>query len=85
MDKNKCIIEVYIPAVLKRFDVVVNPKSKMYVIQILILKLVGDLLDGCYLPSDNSIFVNFENGEIYDINMTAEEQDISNGSCLMLL
>ena len=81
----KYIVEVYIPAAQKKYDMRIPASSKMGEINPLVAGLASELSGGLYKPTGNSILINAENGEMYNVNMTAAEQGISNGTQLILI
>lgn len=82
---KKFLIEVQVPAAQKRFDVRVPADSFVGALVPLISALAAELTEGAYRPSVQSVLCSAETGTIYDINMTAAEQGICNGSRLILI
>ena len=81
----KYLVEVYLPAAQKTFDVRIPAVSKMGEINMLVANLVSDLSDGCYRATKQSVLINANTGKMYDVNMTALEQEICNGTKLILI
>lgn len=81
----KYMIEVYLPAAQKTFDMRIPASSFMGEINNLVASLASDLSDGSYKATKQTILINAENGEMYDVNMTASEQGIRNGTRLILI
>lgn len=81
----KYLVEVYLPAAQKSFDMRIPAASRMGEITSLVAALAADLSDGSYKATKQSILVNAKNGNMYDVNMTAMEQGVQNGSQFILI
>lgn len=81
----KYIVEVYLPAAQKKFDMRIPAASKMGEINSLVASLASDLSAGSYKATSQSILINAASGEMYDVDMTASEQGIRNGTQLILI
>lgn len=79
------MVEVYLPAAQKSFDMRIPASSQMGEISNLVASLASDLSDGSYKATKQTILINATNGEMYDVNMTASEQGIRNGTRLILI
>ena len=82
---GKLLVEVYLPAAQRSFDMKIPADTRMGEINSLAAALAADLSGGSYRATGASVLVNAENGRIYDINMNASEQDIKNGTKLILI
>ena len=83
MEKN--LVEVYVPSLLKSFDIFIPSASQLGKVLELIKKAVNEITDGMFVPMENTVLCNFENGKILDINKSVSELEICNGSRLMLI
>lgn len=81
----KYLVEVYLPAAQKRFDMRIPAMSRMGEINTLVASIAADLSEGSYRATKQSILINADDGEMYDVNMTALEQGIRNGTQLILI
>jgi hypothetical protein len=81
----KYLVEVYLPAAQKRFDMRIPATSRMGEINSLVASIAADLSEGSYRATKQSILINAADGEMYDVNMTALEQGIRNGTQLILI
>lgn len=81
----KYLVEVYLPAAQKTFDMRIPAASRMGEITLLVASLASELSGGSYKATKTSILFNASNGEIFDVNMTALEQGIQNGTKLILI
>lgn len=82
---EKILVEVYVPSLLKSFDIFIPSVSQMGTVLELIKKAVNEITDGQFSPMENTVICNFETGKILDINKSVGELEICNGSRLMLI
>ncbi|MBR5949276.1 MAG: methyltransferase [Clostridia bacterium] len=82
---NKVLVEVFVPALGRSFDIFVPLQSPMFEVLELIKKAVSDLSDGLFVPNQNTAICNRYDGTILNINLSVYELDIRNGSKLMLI
>lgn len=78
----KFLVEVYLPAAQKSFDMRIPATSRMGEINTLV---ASDLSGGSYQATKQSVLINAVTGDMYDVNMTAAEQNIRNGTQLILI
>ena len=82
---NKILVTVYVPAVMKTFEVYIPLSSKLYEIKQLIEKAIVEVTDGSFQPSANNIVCAKDTGIIYNINLTVDQIGLKNGSQLMIV
>lgn len=82
---NKIIINVYVPASGNKYEMRIPSSSQMFKILELIKKAVNDSEDGKYRSDDTAVLCDKNTGNIINLNLTAEEIGIQNGSNLMLI
>lgn len=82
---NKIIINVYVPASGNKYEMRIPADSQMFKILELIKKAVVDLEDGKYIPDDTAVLCDKVTGNMINLNLTAEEIGIQNGSSLMII
>ncbi len=85
MNKNKILIEIYIPLVEKKYDVFIPINKKVGTIKKLIDTAIVELTSNAYVPTDEANFYSKETGEIYDVNKTVRDTDLKNGSRIILI
>ena len=76
--RNKILIEVYFPAIYKSFDVYIPD-------DVMIQKVSEKLTNGLFIPSEDNVLCAVDTGIILDINQTARELCLHNGSKLMFI
>lgn len=81
----KYLVEVYLPAAQKTFDMRIPAVSRMGEITSLVAALATDLSDGSYKATKQSILVDAKSGNMYDVNMTAMAQGVQNGTQFILI
>ena len=85
MNKNKILIEIYIPLVEKKYDVFIPVNKKVGTIKKLIDTAIVELTSNAYIPTDEANFYSKETGEIYDVNKTVRDTELKNGSRIILI
>lgn len=82
---DKILVEIFFPALVKSFDVYIPDNISFYRI-IKMLQTVSDQVsDGLYVPSGDSVLCDGESGAILDVNQTARELCLHNGSKLIFI
>jgi hypothetical protein len=82
---NKVLVEIFLPASGKTFDVYIPLESQMSEVLSLVSSLLSDLSDGTYKAGGTEVLCDAATGIIYNINMAVAELGIQNGSKLMLI
>lgn len=85
MNKNKILIELYIPLIEKNYDLYIPINKKIGTIKKLIEEGLIDLTDHDYIIKEESNFYSKETGKIYDVNKSVRETDLKNGSRIVLI
>ena len=82
---DKSLIEIYVPILFASYDVFIPKDVQMYNVLELVKKAVTDLSEGRFVPNANTVLCFRDSGKIVDINKSANELEIKNGSELMLI
>lgn len=82
---NRLNIEVYLPAMLKSFDVQIPADMKLSQITPLVSDALAQMSGELYSSDASPILCSLEDGNILNINMTAWNLGLRNGSRLMLI
>lgn len=82
---NKILVEIYLPATNSRYDVYIPLKIKLFEVLTLVSSSFTELSKGYFIASDDVVICDKETGTILDINQSAEELGLQNGSKLMLI
>lgn len=82
---TKLIVEVYLPAALRSFDVRIPADMRLFQITPLVSEALAQISGALYSPTAEPLLCDLESGEILNINMTAWNLGLRNGSRLMLI
>ena len=82
---NKILIEVFLPAANKSFEIYIPLELKIHEVTFLVARSVSELSNGLFKSSDDSILCERDSGNILNVNMSAKELGLKNGYKLMLL
>ena len=82
---NKIMIELYLPATGVSYDVRIPEEKRIGEIIPLLEACMSELAEGYYVPNANSLLCDRTTGVVLDINLTANEMGILNGTKLMLI
>lgn len=83
--RNKILVEIYFPAIYRSFDVYIPDYVSFYRITSMIKKVSEKITSGLFVPSDENVLCAMDTGIILDINQTARELCLHNGSKLMFI
>ena len=82
---NKLQIEIYLPAALRSFDVRISADMTLVQITQLVADALSQLSNSLYSAHSEPLLCDRDSGDILNINMTAWELGLRNGSRLMLI
>lgn len=82
---NKILVKLYVPMIEAQYDVKIPVDKKLYQIIYLFIKAIYDLSDGYYVPEDSPQLFEKWTGYKYDVNLTVKENQIKNGTEMVLL
>lgn len=82
---DKVLVEVYVPASEKEFDVYLPLESKLYEVLVLLAGTLTELSQGFFSGTADTILCDRKTGAILNINQTVEENGLLNGAKLMLI
>lgn len=82
---RKILVEVYLPAALKSYDILIPEEMKIAQAAGLIGGALEQLSGNLYCASSTPMLCDRETGEILGVDMTIGELDLYNGSRLMLI
>lgn len=85
MNKNKILIELYIPSIEKSYDLFIPINKKIGTIKKLIEEALVDLTASSYKISADTNFYSKETGIMYNVNQSIMESEIKNGSKILLI
>lgn len=82
---NKVLIKLYVPLIEQQYDVLIPINKKVFQVIKLLVKSVNDLTGGYYRVNELPMLYDKITAEMYDINSTIKENDIKNGSEIIML
>lgn len=82
---NKILVEVLVPAGNTKFDVFIPAKAKGYDVLNIIADMFSSMLEGKYVKSHDSVLCVYDTRKLLDINKSMYEQNIENGTKLILI
>ena len=82
---SKVLVEVYLPAARKSFDVYLPLEERLHTLLPVISQLLEDLSNGEFKATEQTVLCHYETGVIYNIELSVYELNIQNGSKLMLI
>ncbi len=82
---DKLIVELYLPAALRGYDVRLPADIPLYESIPLIAQAASRLTAGLYTAGADAALLDRESGMILNIDMTPREAGLCNGSRLMLI
>lgn len=82
---NEIFLQLFVPSVLKTFDIKVSKTLRLYEIRDMLYDLLSQDIDVDVLKKSNPILCDRESGVIFNINLSAAELALRNGSQLMLI
>jgi len=81
---NNLLVEVYVPAIAKSFDISIPCNARIFELLPLITKVVSQLSDGLFIPND-AVLCDAKTGAIFRNSMSVDDMRLKNGSLLMLV
>lgn len=82
---DKVLINLFVPVLGESFDIFIPQNETIYKTLELIKKAIVQISDGKFIPSRSCSLAYKISGEILDINKSAKEANLHNGSKLMLI
>ncbi|MGJ7922730.1 EsaB/YukD family protein [Neobacillus sp. LXY-4] len=82
---DKVLVEVYIPASEKSYDVFLPLDSKLYEVVYLLASTMAELTQGEFSANPDTVLCDRNTGQMLNINLTVEENGVMNGTKLMLV
>ena len=82
---NKILVEVIVPLLEERYEMFIPINKRISVIIKLIEKALKEMTNGYYPNKENSVIIDAETGNVFDINITVKESKMINGSKIILM
>lgn len=82
---NKVCVDLIVPSIEERYNVFIPVNKKTIEIIFLLNKAISDMTDGNFPMSNNLSLINADSGIIYNVDNTFLENNILNGTKLILI
>lgn len=82
---KKYLVDVYLPACGKHYDVYLPTGKKIAEVTQLLVSMAESLSDGSYRGTAATVLINANSGEPLNINVTVYDAGIRNSSKLILI
>ena len=82
---NKVLVELIVPKLEERYQVYIPINKRISVVIKLIEKALNEMTYGYYPIKDDSVIIDVESGNVFDINITVKESKMINGSKIILV
>ena len=82
---DKILVEVFLPAANRTYDMYIPKKSKIHEIIFLMGNVLEELSQGFFIQASDLILFNKETQKMLDINLSVEDHNLKNGSKLILI
>lgn len=82
---NKVLVEVIVPHLEERYQVYIPIRKRISVVIKLLEKALNEMTNGYYPIKEDSVIIDVESGNVYDINITVKESKMIHGSQIILL
>ena len=79
------VFDVFLPASGAHYDVRLPQSMNSLMAANLTARALARLSDGSYLPSDSSVFAFAENGRLLNAARSLAQENVKNGSFLLLI
>lgn len=82
---NKLLVDAYLPVAQKSYDLLIPADMKLSEITKLVSDALSQLSGSLYMADASAVLCDRESGRILNVNMTAWNLGLRNGSRLMLI
>lgn len=85
MMNNKICISLYVPIIEQTYDLFIPKNKRLKNIIIIINMTINQMTNGYFPLHDNLYFIEKRTGQVYDIDLTVQENGILNNSEIVLM
>ena len=82
---NKILVNVYVPSLEENYDFWIPINKKIYKIILLLIKIINESSGDYYRPTTMPLLYDKLTAKPYDINMTVKDNQIGNGTEMILI
>ncbi len=85
MMNNKVLVEIIVPLLETKYEAYIPINKRLSTVIKLIEKALIEMTNGYYPNKENSVIIDAESGNVFDINITVKESKLFNGSKIILI
>jgi len=82
---SRILVEIRVPAAEARYDVFIPYESRVSEVTELLKALLSDDSEGSFSPTADTVLCDAESGSVLDVNRSALDLGLENGSRLLLI
>lgn len=82
---NKVCVDLIVPGIEEKYNVFIPINKKTIEIIFLLNKAINEMSNGEFPIAPNLSLINAENGTVYDVDKNFKENNIINGTRIILL
>lgn len=82
---DKILVEVYFPSLSRSMDIYIPENTRFFMIADMIERAAFSITGGRYVPTGNAVLCDRSSGVVFDINKTARQMCLHNGSQLFIM
>lgn len=82
---NKLLVTVVVPLLEEKYEVFIPISKRVSDIIKLLEKALKEMTNGYYPDKEDSVIIDAESGNVFDVNITVKETKMINGSKIILL
>lgn len=82
---NKLLVKLIVPLLEEQYEVFIPINKRISTIIKLIEKALNEMTNGYYPKKDNSVIIDAESGNVFDVNLLVKDSKMINGSKIILL
>jgi hypothetical protein len=83
---NKVLVEVIVPLLEEKYEIYLPVNKRISSVIKLIEKSLNEITNGYYpVQKENSVIIDEESGNVFDVNLTVKDSKMQNGSKIILI
>ena len=82
---SKILVKLYVPIIEEQYDILIPKNRRIYNVIKLLNKAIYELSGGCYEVNRKHILYDKLTGIPYDLNLSINETNITNGKEIVLI
>lgn len=82
---NKVLVKLVVPYLTESYELFIPINKRVSAIIKLLEKALVEMTNGYYIRKEDTLLIDGETGNIYDVNIRVKEAKIVNGSVIILL